>query len=111
MNECMFCKNPIVRAGGSLQGYCPHCYSRFLFSGTKENSLLGYMLVAEYNGQFYGAVFYICAPAFILEKIDVDKATGKSFYSMGKPVLELRYIPNITPENFAKKIPTLLTFS
>lgn len=111
MTNCTFCETPVIRSSVALTVHCPSCYSKFLFSGMDHSKMIGYMIVAEYNNQFYGAVFYTSAKAFVLEKLSVNKETGKAVYMANDPLLELSYLPNITPQNFAKKLPTLLTFS
>ena len=108
--NCKFCQAILIQ-NTTLTYRCPQCYSRFSFNNAEAQKMISYMLVAKYGDHYYGAVFYITSKHFMLERLDLDKKTGKAVYYSKEPLLQLAYLPNITPENFAKKLPTLLTFS
>lgn len=108
--NCKFCQAQLIQ-NTTLTYRCPQCYSRFSFSDLEAKKMTSYMLVARYGEHYYGAVFYPASQHFMLEKLELDKKTGKAVYYSKEPLLQLKYLPNITPENFAKKLPTLITFS
>lgn len=67
----------------------------------------GVYFSAEYKDSLYTIYFY---PDTSWCKIHLSKPKNL-LKSPENPILTFEYLPNITPENFPDKLPTLLTFS
>lgn len=101
--NCLFCPQELQRMP---EGYlfhqirmgCLTCKTKYYFeSEWHPKNINRYMI----NYDDYILYFYINPIHFYLDKITNHRMIN---------ILHLDYLPNITPFNVAKKLPTLLTF-
>lgn len=84
---------------------CTACPTKYWFEG---NRLLDYSFTTIYNGRYYLALFF-CLKIQLLDK---SFPSFKLYCSENpsKNILELDYLPNITPHNIFNKLSKLLAF-
>ena len=95
--NCLFCPQEIEKY--KLPKYhCTLCNAVYVFD--EHNQLEYYYFGGDYKEQTYAVVCRLKpTPIFYL----IDKNSDD--------IQQLNYIPNVTPHNITKKIPTLLVFS
>ena len=97
MINCLFCKLNTSRYK------CQSCKVNYYYY-LDEDILSSYNIVYNDGNKTYYATFYVHLNRFHLDYLSLGKIN--KWHS----VLELDYLPDITPDNIHIKIKTLLTF-
>lgn len=90
---------------------CSHCNTRYVYS--RSGKLYGYTFWNYYNGRKFAAHFFMKIYPDIRADI-FGKFKDVAFKLTHDGIVEiftLDFYPDITPNNFLKKLPTLLIFS
>jgi hypothetical protein len=107
--KCPFCHNEmknvkpstIIIKGNYGDCDCGNCTTYFL---VKDNKIDSYGIHIEYKDKKYAALFHL-GNQFTLRRWSEDDE------GPGDKVFTLQFHPHITPQNFLRKLPTLLVFS
>jgi hypothetical protein len=87
--------------------YC-ECGDCTTYFDVKNDTIKSYGIHIKYKDKSYAALFHP-ENEFTLERW-VEEITNPGDWEKNK-IIALKFHPNITPQNFLRRLPTLLTFS
>lgn len=105
--KCLFCPKDLGLT--TIKKCRRHCKNCKIWYNLGEGTIQSYIILGIHKERFYLAEFKITEPVkFVLAEPDTN---DDKIQRLGKPIVEMDYLPKIDQSNFSTKIPTLINFS